>query len=359
MNNVKGDFSMNKTEFKTVVKELAALRWSKERINAYFENLPWLVGCNYIPANAINQLEMFQADSFDPARIDLELGWVEGLGFNTLRVYLHYLLWEQDRDGFIGRLQQFLGICEKHKMKVLLVLFDDCWNQEPAIGKQPEPKPSVHNSGWAASPGRHRVLEGKYHSQVLAYVKDILNAFKGDTRIWGWDLYNEPGNSNMGLDTLPLLIKTFRTARAVDPTQPISAGIWIWNKSKWKMKRVWKIFYELQYNVSDFISFHNYSDQKSLSTQISAMKKADRPVVCTEYMSRPSSRFETHLPIFKQAGVHAINWGLVDGKTQTKFKWGTPEGAPEPELWFHEIFHFDGTPYIAKEVEFIRKILKP
>ena len=349
---------MRKMDLKARINKLSGLLWTEQKLSAYFKKLPWLVGCNYIPATAINQLEMFQSNSFDPQRIDLELGWAQKLGFNTLRVYLHYLLWEQDRDGFFGRLNQFLAIADKHGMKALLVLFDDCWNQEPQLGKQPDPKPSVHNSGWAASPGRHRVLEEKYHEQLLAYVKDTLVSFRNDTRIWGWDLYNEPGNTDMGEKSLPLLIKTFQTAREAEPAQPISAGVWIWNPFVLKMSKTWKNYLELQTQASDFISFHNYSNEKSLTKQIKAMKKFQRPVVCTEYMSRPNSRFQTHLPIFKQYGVHAINWGLVDGKTQTKFKWGTPEGAPEPAEWFHEVFHFDGTPYKREETEFLTKFLR-
>jgi hypothetical protein len=69
---------------------------------------------------------MWQADSFDPKRIDLELGWAEGLGMNTMRVFLHDLLWQQDAEGFKRRLDQFLTIAAKHKIKPMFVLFDSC-----------------------------------------------------------------------------------------------------------------------------------------------------------------------------------------------------------------------------------------
>src|SRR5687767_15412666 len=62
-------------------------RWTPERANAWYKEQPWLVGSNYIPANAINQLEMFQAQTFDPQRIDRELGWAKTqFGMNTMRV---------------------------------------------------------------------------------------------------------------------------------------------------------------------------------------------------------------------------------------------------------------------------------
>src|SRR4051812_16568522 len=78
-------------------------RWTVEKARAWGRDTPWLVGANYIPASAINQLEMWQADTFDAAQIDRELGWAESLGFNSVRVFLHHLLWEQDTEGLLKR----------------------------------------------------------------------------------------------------------------------------------------------------------------------------------------------------------------------------------------------------------------
>ena len=82
----------------------ASQRWSQSQANSWYAQQPWLVGSNYVPADAINQLEMWQADTFDPQRIDKELGWAEGLGMNTMRVFLHDLLWQQDAPGFKRRM---------------------------------------------------------------------------------------------------------------------------------------------------------------------------------------------------------------------------------------------------------------
>src|SRR5882724_2916464 len=89
-------------------------RWSEGRANDWYAKQPWLVGSDYIPANAINELEMWQADTFDPQRIDLELGWAQGLGMNTMRVFLHDLLWRQDAVGFRKRIDTFLRIADRH-----------------------------------------------------------------------------------------------------------------------------------------------------------------------------------------------------------------------------------------------------
>src|SRR6266480_7510473 len=128
-------------------------RWTQERATQWYANQPWLVGSNYIPADAINELEMWQADTFDPKRIDTELGWADSIGFNTMRVFLHDLLWQQDAKGFQKRIDMFLSLCEKHHIKPLFVLFDSVWDPDPQLGKQRAPTPGVHNSGWLQSPG--------------------------------------------------------------------------------------------------------------------------------------------------------------------------------------------------------------
>src|SRR5687767_10887626 len=76
--------------------------WTKQQANTWYSKQPWLVGCNFLPSTAINELEMFQAESFDTATINRELGWAASIGMNTVRVYLHDLLYEQDAAGFLN-----------------------------------------------------------------------------------------------------------------------------------------------------------------------------------------------------------------------------------------------------------------
>src|SRR6266566_5812614 len=94
-----------------------ASRWSEAKANDWYQHQPWLIGSNFLPATAINELEMWQADTFDPQEIDLELGWAENLGMNSMRVFLHDLLWQQDAAGFKSRIDQFLRIADKHHIK--------------------------------------------------------------------------------------------------------------------------------------------------------------------------------------------------------------------------------------------------
>src|SRR5579872_5619572 len=167
-------------------------RWSEQKIVEWYGQQPWLVGANYIPATSINQLEMWQADTFDPRRIDLELGWAQGLGMNTARVFLHDLLWQQDAAGFERRIDEFLQITSKHHIKPILVLFDAVWDPRPRLGKQRAPVPRVHNSGWVQSPGAEQLADPSAYPRLEVYVKGVIGAFARDDRILAWDLWNEP-----------------------------------------------------------------------------------------------------------------------------------------------------------------------
>jgi hypothetical protein len=348
---------MNRNDFLEykLIKDLEKKTWDIDRVNIWYDQQPWLVGCNYIPYNAINQLEMFQADTFDIERIDLELSWAKSLGFNVVRVYLHYFLWQEDFEGLKNRLNKFLEVCNKHQIKVLFVLFDDCWVQDPKPGIQPDPIPGIHNSGWAASPGRKLVLDDAEYPNLKDYISNVIGYFSRDERIIGWDLYNEPGSSGMRKRSLPLLVASILWAREVNPTQPITSGIFTFKINQ----NSWKAFYQVCVNCMDIISFHSYFPPKKTIELIKDLSKYNRPLFCTEYLERTTGNlFQNHLPIFRENKIAAINWGLVAGKTQTIYSWRSKKDDPEPDIWFHDIFKKDGTPYSEDEVSFIRSITK-
>ncbi len=321
-------------------------RWTVEKANDWYSGQPWLTGCNFIPSTAVNQLEMWQENTFDEKTIRRELKWASEIGFNSIRVYLHDLAWKADASGFKNRVNRFLDIAGRYNIKTMFVLFDDCWNAEPKTGRQPAPKPGIHNSGWLQSPGRDTVNNRAAWPRLERYVKDIIGSFAEDTRILCWDLYNEPGNSGQDTKSLPLLKKTFQWARAVKHSQPLTAGIWFDNEK----------FNAFQISASDIITFHNYSDAKSLSEQIACLKENGRPVVCTEWLRRGCSDVSTNLPVFKKEHVGCFNWGFVSGKTQTIFPWGSKEGDPVPDLWFHDLLKKDGTPFNPVETALFKSL---
>jgi len=322
-------------------------RWSKEQAHVWYEKQPWRVGCNFIPSTAINQLEMWQSETFDPDTIERELGWAADLGFNTMRVFLHNLVWQADTDGFKNRINHYLEIAERHALSTLFVVFDDCWKDNPQLGPQPPPIPGVHNSGWVRSPGSALVTHPRRWTRLEDYVTDVIATFAQDGRILMWDMYNEPGNGGLGATSIPLLKKAFEWARVAEPAQPLTAGTYSDNPE----------LNAVQLELADIVTFHNYQDAASLMKQIQELKALGRPVLCTEYMARTrASRFDTHLPIFKREHVGCYNWGLVKGKTQTIYPWGSKPGAPEPDVWFHDILWDDGIPFSVEEVKFVRSI---
>jgi hypothetical protein len=343
-------------------------RWSEKTASDWYRKEPWLVGSNYIPSTAVNQLEMWQADTFDPARINLELTWAEDLGMNTMRVFLHDLPWQQDAGGFERRIARFLAIADKHKIRPILVLLDSCWNPFPQPGLQPAPKPGVHNSEWVQSPGAKELMDPALHSRFLEYVQDVVRTFATDKRILAWDVWNEPDNMNTGsygssepagkrAAVMAVLPTVFEWARAGNPTQPLTSGLW---QGDWSAPEKLSPMEKMQIELSDVISFHNYDAPEEFEKRVRWLQAYNRPILCTEYMARPNqSTFQGILPVAKKYKVAAFNWGFVAGKTQTNLPWDSwqkPYTDREPAMWFHDIFSFDGKPYRPEEVEFIRQM---
>jgi len=328
----------------------AAGQWTGQRAGEWYAKQPWLFGFNFVPSTAVNDTEMWQEETFDAATIDRELAWAEGLGYNSCRVFVQYIVWKADPAGLKKRFSRLLEIADKHQLRVMPVLFDDCafdsGHVVPYLGKQDDPIPGAHNSRWVSSPGRNLVADKSAWPDLAKYVKDMVGTFKDDKRIVLWDLYNEPGNSGQDNTSLPLMEASFAWARQVNPTQPLTIGVWGGPKE----------ISDRQLQLSDIVSFHVYGGYDSMKDRIAEFKKSGRPVVCTEWMARlQGAKFETELPLLKQEGVGCYNWGLVNGRTQTQYPLGSPEAAPEQQVWYHDLIRRDGTPQNAGEIAFLRK----
>lgn len=348
-------------------KEAKREIWTEKQANDWYARQPWFVGANFVPSNAINQLEMWQAETFDTATISRELKWAAAIGMNTMRIFLHDILYQQDPEGFKKRIETFLRIAARYKIKPLFVLFDSCWDPFPRPGKQHEPAPFLHNSGWVQGPGADVLKDERQHPRLKQYVVDIVSSFSKDQRIMGWDVWNEPDNTNNSSYgrfepynkvelVYNLLKQVFEWTRSAQPTQPITAGIWNGNWSKHDSLRPIE---KLMIEQSDVISFHNYGSGVDFERCVLWLQKYNRPILCTEYMSRGNhSFFESSLPVAQKYKVAAFNWGLVNGKSQTIFPWDSWDKKyyAEPELWFHDVFHKDGRPYRQIEVDVIKKL---
>ena len=352
-------------------------RWSEERAWDWKEENGWMVGTNFNPSTAINQLEFWQEDTYDPETIERELEWSAELGMNSHRVYLHNLLWDQDSLGFLKRVENYLGIADSNDIKTLFVLLDDCWHPVPKLGKQPDPLPFIHNSGWVQAPGSAILGDSLRHQEIKNYIKGVMSHFADDKRIVGWDLYNEPGNEtpldprypdrgpevkDKDIYTLSLLKKAFKWAREVNPSQPITTSVWkTWGKDKnWSKLDSLSDLSRFAISNSDVISFHTYGNIEEMRLRIDQLEKYNRPILCTEYLARgQGSTFQAMLPLLKEKQISAINWGFVAGKTNTAFPWSSWQEKFDslPKIWHHDIYLPDKTPYNQKEIDFIKEIL--
>jgi hypothetical protein len=341
--------SCQNSKSKVGTPELVPYRWSVTQAENWQKENGWLRGSNFNPSTAINQLETWQVETFDTTTINRELGWAHNIGLNCMRVFLHHVAWEEDREGFKIRMNKYLEIADRNGIKTIFVFFDDCWNPTYHAGKQPDPKPGVHNSGWVRDPGDLLYQDSTLVSELETYVKDIMGTFKDDNRIVMWDLYNEPGNSNYGDKSINLLKKVFEWGWEIRPSQPLTAGVW--NLSL-------KTLNKFQVGNSDIITYHNYENPEKHQAAIDTLIRYNRPLVCTEYMARHNnSLFTNIMPLLKKNNVGAINWGLVAGKSNTKYAWDEPiPDGTEPKLWFHEIFRPDGKPYKLEEVDLIKSL---
>ena len=218
------------------------------------------------------------------------------------------------------------------------------------------------------SPGAELLRTPQQQDRLRDYVQGIVGSFAHDQRILAWDLWNEPDNDNASSygrvelkdkseRVAQLLPKVFAWARAVHPEQPLTSGVW---HGDWSMHSSLSAINRIQLEESDIITFHNYDWPEGFEQAIKSLLDYGRPIICTEYMARGAgSLFETILPVAQKYHVGAINWGFVQGKTQTNLPWDSwqhPYTTNDPTIWFHDIYHTDGRPYRAAEVQTIRRL---
>lgn len=329
-------------------------KWTVEAINQWWKLQKWPVGANFVTTSAVNDIEMWMDSTFNPELVRKELKIAADAGFNSVRVFLSYIVWREEGELFEKNFEDFLQMAHEAGLSVMPILFDDCafdFGSEPVYGPQPDPVPGVHNSRWVPSPGFAVQDDPEQLEACKEYVDAVLGKHSKDPRIIVWDLYNEAGNTGRKGRCLPLAIRAFEWARANDPIQPLTVGPY-----DMSMTDVNQVLFEL----SDIISVHTYSDLEDTKAVVELAKKYGRPVLITEWMHRPNgSCILTHLPYFKEEKIGVWQWGIIKGRTQTNLNWktmngGTPE--PEPELWQHDILYPDGTPYMPEEVELIRRL---
>jgi hypothetical protein len=350
---------------KAVVQEekpVAAPRWSEEKANEWYAAQEWPVGCVYMPSNSGTPVEIWAAESFDEKLVDWELGLAQDLGFNVIRLFLCDIVWQEDRAGFMERLEKYVSIANRHGMKLLITFFTNGGTiKNPYTGPQPQPVPGIHNSVWMSSPGRDVVNNPDKWPVIEEYVKCIIGKYKDDPRILAWCLYNEPENTKT-FNTLPFIEAVYRWAREVNPSQPLTSPIWA-------LPGAGNCNMPIQAFIlanSDVISFHCYGNYENCHKYVTLLKQFNRPILCSEWMARTKgSDYFTILPLFKRNKIGCFSYGLVNGKQQCHYPWNPTDKdgvkipyTEEPPVWFHDLFYPDGTPWNPDEVRFIKSMTK-
>lgn len=352
------------------------MQWTTKQAQEWSKKLPWIVGFNYLPRSAVNWNEMWQKESFNLTQIKEEFSWAAAANYNALRTNLPYIVWQNDRDGLIERIEQLLEAAAKNNLMVVLCLFDDCGfsGAEPMLGVQAAPINGLHNSQAVASPGRKVVMDKSQWGNLEVYVKDILNHFKHDKRILLWDLYNEPGNRMVfTLDgdrpvsaelepfAQELMELTFKWAREIDLIQPLTVGGWhvpVLETAEYEEILVHPIDIKAL-ELSDIISFHAYCQLDRMHEVVKIIQKYERPMLCTEWLARHvNSIFATHLPFFHKHNIGCFQWGLVEGKTQTIYPWPIvmKEDLNYSRMPFHDVLKSSGEAFFPEEIELIKQL---
>lgn len=328
-------------------------RWRIEKIQKWWEWKKWPIGANYVTSDAVNDVEMWMNSTFNPPLIEKELKMARRIGMNSVRVFLSYIVWRKEGPTFERNFETFLRLAHEQGITVMPVLFDDCafdFGAEPTYGPQPAPVPGVSNSRWVPSPGFIIQDSPEQLEACKEYVDSIIGLHREDDRILVWDLYNEPGNTGRKEKCLPLLSRAFQWARALNPSQPLTAGVWNYAENEEVNM--------FQFEQSDVISLHVYTPLARTKELIDLAKAYERPILVTEWLHRPAGNLiKDHLPLFHAEKIGAWQWGLVLGRTQTNLAWETMNGGlpdPHPVLWQHDILYPDGTPYRQEEIDIIR-----
>ena len=302
------------------------------------------VGANYTPAYAVNAVQMWH--EFRPEVIDRELAAAKRhFGLTSLRVYLHNIVFDAEKEPFLQRIEEFLKLCDRHGIKPSFTFFDDCWNHTGVTLDSQPPVPGRHNGRWAACP-QDAERTDEHLPRLKAYVQDVIRPHRDDPRVLWWEVFNEPNMKSPFSVTLRKL--GYQWAKEAKPTQPV---LCCWDDSP----------------ETDIVDAHNYSaDFRGWDRQ--ADLNPAKGAVFTEagarwYAGKPTSNGEPCEVIHwlrqrKEAdkyvpGVY-LCWELMVGNSHCRWHWGTMDGAPEPPIPWCGLLWPDGTPVSFAESEAIR-----
>ena len=350
------------------------MRWSKEKIWEWYNSRPWLRGCNYMSADCANRIDQWQELGFEDRfkTTEEELKLMQNTGFNTVRLIIEYVVWKEEHDGFMERFDRYLSLCAKYGISCMIVLANDCmppkterWKM-PYVGKQ-EYDWGYHGGKMHSQHGSHNgpaphfyLDDEESREDYFKMVEEIVTKYKDDERICIWDLYNEPGNSQRQDITLPNLKRMFDTVRGIDPSQPLTVGVF---KIRGDESVPLNSLEQYAIDNSDIISYHFYRDYNEHVKIIKRLKKEGRPILNTEWLGRClGNDVFTLFPLFYLEKIGCYNWRFVAGKYQTYEPWESTwikyECGEDTDVdftkWFHDLYRPNHRAYDPKEIKLIK-----
>lgn len=353
-------------------------RWSKERVWKWYNERPWIRGCNYMSRDCANRIDQWQEHGFEE-RFETtceELKLAAETGFNSIRIIPEFYVWLKEHDGFMQRLERYVAAADKFGISCMVVFGNDCCPpKEEALNRLHLGEQHVD---WGYHGGRkisqHGRFEGAGYSvlddpetaeKFYEFVREIVEKYKNDERIIIWDVFNEPGNSRRYSMSHLHMKKFFEIIRKIDPIQPLTAGIFSVSGyfDYGKLPEIEKFGLE----NSDIISYHNYNSYINNVLELKRLKEFERPVINTEWLNRcAGNNVEEMFPLFFLEKVGCYNWGFVAGKYQTYEPWNTiwddlKSGAEYAKnydftKWLHDLYRPSLNPYNPKEIEIIKTI---
>ena len=352
-------------------------RWSNEKAWQWYNQYPWIRGCNYLGSDCANRIDQWQEYKFEEklATAEKEFALMESIGFNSIRIILEYEVWDQQHDGFMERLDRYLSAAYSHGITAMIVLSNECSVRTPTyvppvLGEQFW-EPGYHGGKefktWYqhGTDSRYNILDNpeiapKYYEMV----RELIEKYKDDKRVLVWNLMNEPGNGR-GSKSLVHLQKFFEIVKEINPIQPACADVWRGMKDGKATTEIEQ--YALE--TSDVISYHSYQTYLDNVLIIKQLKEYDRPIFNTEWLSRNTGNtIQEILPLFFLEKIGSYQWGFVAGKYQTyepsqgvwlKYEQEGYDAVKQYDFtkWQHDLYRHGGRfPYDPEEIEIIKKL---
>lgn len=342
-------------------------RWTTDRAWEWQRSRPWIRGFNYVASDCVNRVEQWQEldHAAKQETMESEFALAQRHGFNAVRSILPFEVWDQEHDGFMLRLEQFLERAHRHGIGVMIVFGNDCTVPKSLyrpVELGPQQVDWGYHGGVSRSP--HDVLKEHGHSildepgigdRFATMVDEIVGTYAGDPRIDIWDIFNEPGNSKRDTMSLPHMERFFEVARSHDPVQPLTAGPW-----RVTPDAALAPIEQRALELSDVISFHDYSGFRNSVAVLDRLKRENRPLFNTEWLHRmQGNNVQTHVPLYFLERVGIYNWGWVVGKSQTHEpweaiwrRWENGEGDHyDFTQWQHDLFRPNQRPYDPRELQ--------